>query len=112
MNGRRRWFCSGRDRCTRGSRLHNSRSPRASLRSRRRCGWLGTRRPRGSLLRFFLRFGSSFCLSFGFCNPLNSLSYLLRNVCGNRTRVRFLLRDAETGQKVNDRFGLDLQFAG
>jgi len=82
------------------------------LRSSRRCGWLGTRHLRGGLFRFFVRFGSSLSLSFGFGNPLNFLSYLLRNVGGNRTRVRLFLCDAETGQKVNDRFGLDLQFTG
>jgi len=112
MNGRRRWFCRWRDRRTRGSRLHRGWGSRASLRSSRRWGWLDTRRLRRGLLRFLLRLGSRFCLSFGLCNPLNFLSYLLRNVSGDRTGVRLLLCDAETRQKVNDRFGLDLQFTG
>jgi len=78
----------------------------------RGCGWLHTGSLCGSFLGFFLRFGSSFCLGFRFRDPLNFLSYFFRNVGRNRTGVRLFFRDSETGQKINDRFGLDLQFAG
>ena len=107
VNGRGHRFGCGRDSWAGSSRLCHAWSSRAGLRGRR-AGWLHTGGLRGSFLRFFLRFGCSFGLSFGFCDPLNFLSYVFRNVGRNRTGVRLLLGDAETRQKINDRFGLDL----
>ena len=36
---------------------------------------------------------------------------LFRHIGGNRTGMRFLFGNAKTGQKVNDGFRLDLEFA-
>jgi hypothetical protein len=63
------------------------------------------------ILRFFFRLGRRFRLRFRFRDALNLLAHFLRNVHRNRTRVRLLFRDAEAGQKINDRLGLDLQLA-
>jgi len=60
----------------------------------------------------FLHFSGCFGLSFCLRNALNLLANLLGHVDWNGTRVRLFFRDTESGQKVNDGFGLDLQFAG
>jgi hypothetical protein len=81
------------------------------------CGRRTSGRPHPRSLRcrflcFLLRLGRRFRLGLRFRNALNLLAHFLGDVHRNRTRVRLLFRDAEPGQKVNDRFGLDLQLAG
>jgi hypothetical protein len=75
------------------------------------CGRSHSRSFRCGFLRLFLCFGSRFRLSFGFCDSLNLLSYFIGDVDGNRARVRLFFGNTKAGQKVNDGFGLDLQFA-
>jgi hypothetical protein len=90
----------------RGTRLHGGwRNARLHSRSH----------PRGlssSVLRFFFRFGGRLNVRFLFGGPLNLLAHLLRDVRGDRARVRLLFRHPVPGQQVNDGFGLDLEFAG
>ena len=112
MNRGSCWLSWGSHRRSRCGGLHGSRGHASLRRSCSRCGGLQPRRFRCSFLRFFLRFGGRFRLRLGFRNSLNSFPNLLRNVDGNRARMRLLLRDAKTGQKINDRFGLHFQFAG
>jgi hypothetical protein len=89
------------------------------------CGWRhahrwrrhgrGRSHPRGlrcRILRFFIRFGRRFHLRFGFGYSQNVLAHLLRDVHGDRARVRLLFRDAVPRQQVNDGFGLHFEFAG
>jgi hypothetical protein len=101
----------GRNWC-RSSRLHGCGSGCARLRGHSRGG---RPHPSGlcrSFLCFLLRLRGRFRLSFGFRDSLNCLANFLGYVDGNRARVRFFLGDTKTRQKVNDRFGLDLQFTG
>lgn len=81
-------------------------------RCRCRCSGPQPRCFRCGFLRFLIRFSRCFCLSLGFRNSLNLSPDLLRNVLGNRARMGLFLRDTETGQKVNNRFGFHFQFAG
>jgi len=92
--------------------LGGGRSSRLSLRGSRRDGRPHSRSLRCGFFRFLLRFGGRFGLRFGFGNSPNFLSHLVRDVLGNGARVRLFLGDAKAGQKVNDGFGLDLQFTG
>jgi hypothetical protein len=82
------------------------------LRRCRNCRRPHSRNLRRCLFCFFFCLGRRFRLRFRFRNALNLLAHFLRNVHRNRTRVRFLFRDAEAGQKINNRLGLDLQLAG
>lgn len=79
---------------------------------RSRSGWPHPRSLYRCILRFFFHLGGEFRLRFRFRSALNDLAHFFRNVHGNRAGVRFLFRDAEAGQKVNDGLRLDLQFAG
>jgi hypothetical protein len=74
----------------------------------RRCRRAHSRRFRGRLAGFLL--GKRFLLGLGFSvsDTVQVLSDLLRNVFGDRARVRLLFGDAIPGQEVNDRFCLDL----
>jgi len=116
--------------CRRWSRM--SRRSHGGGRRNRRCGgrgWLYSRWGHGSLrrcshrggphprrlrcnfLRFFFGLCRSFRVSLGFCNSLDTLANLHRDIGRNGARVRFLFGYAKTGQKVNDGLGLDLQLA-
>ncbi len=95
---RHRWFhdnarrgCHWRRRCA--GRTH----PRSFGSSFFRCS-----------LRFCIRLGLS--LSFGLSQKI--FANFLRDVFGDRARVRLLFRDAIARQKINDRLGFDLEFAG
>ncbi len=129
-HGRRHSSCrSGRNR--RSNRSRRRRDRRRNLRrtrcrgfcghARSSCNWRGRgcsrRRPHPlglsrRIFRVFFRFGCGFRGSLGFRLPQNILANFLRNVFWDRARVRLLLRDAIPRQKVNDRFGLHLEFAG
>jgi len=79
------------------------------------CGGRSRSHPRGlrsRVLRFFFGFGSCLGVRFFFGGSLNLFAHLLRDIRGNRTRVRLLFRDAVPRQQVNDGFRLDLKFAG
>jgi hypothetical protein len=52
-----------------------------------------------------------FGLSLGFRYSLNLPFYFFGDISGDRTRVSFLFGDTKAGQKVNDRFRLNLQLA-
>jgi hypothetical protein len=67
---------------------------------------------RGSFLAGLLGYGRSFDRSIRFGLALNGAAYFLRNIYRDGARVRFLFRDAEAGQKVNDGLGLDFELAG
>lgn len=70
------------------------------------------RRPTRSGLRCgFLRRAFGFRGAFGVRYTLQVLLNFFRDIRGNRTGVRFLFGNAESGQKVNDGFRLDLEFA-
>ena len=60
----------------------------------------------GSLFSRSVRFGRS--VSFG----LDGAAHFFSDVHRDGTRVSFLFRYAEAGQKVNDGLGLDFEFAG
>jgi len=78
---------------------------------RRRRSSRGRPHPRSlrcSFLGLFFSLRSRFRLRFGFRNSLNLFADLLRDVGGNRARVRFLFGDTKARQKVNDRLGFDL----
>jgi hypothetical protein len=51
-------------------------------------------------------------LCFGFRLTLKVLANFFRDVHRDGAGVRLLFRDAVAGQKVNDRFGLNLELAG
>jgi len=51
-------------------------------------------------------------VGFLFGHALNLFAHFLRDVLGNRARVRLFFRYAIPRQQVNDGFRLDLQFAG
>jgi hypothetical protein len=51
-------------------------------------------------------------LCFGFRLTQKVLANFFRDVRRDGTGVRLLFRDAVAGQKVNDRFGLNLELAG
>jgi len=70
------------------------------------------RSSRGSFLAGLLGYGRSFDCSIRFGLALNGAAYFLRDVHRDGARVRFLFRDAEAGQKVNDGLGLDFELAG
>lgn len=98
-NGRRRgsglrghwWMCR---RCRVSSR---SRRGRGTTRSRfRRC---------------FFRGALGFRGAFGIRYTLQVMFNFFRNIGGNRTGVGLFFLDSKTGQKVNDGFRLDLEFA-
>jgi hypothetical protein len=59
----------------------------------------------------FLRGTVGFGGGFGIRHALQVMLNLFRHIGGNRTGVRFLFGNAKTGQKVNDGFRLDLEFA-
>jgi hypothetical protein len=83
---------------------------RRSRRSSRNGHW--SRRPSQRCLRgrFFRRpFG--FRRGFGVRYTLQVILNFFGHIGRNRTRVRFLFGYAKTGQKVNDGFRLDLEFA-
>jgi hypothetical protein len=74
--------------------------------------WSGSRRPaQGCFCRRFLGRAFGFSRGFGIGNTFQVVLNLFRHIGGNRTGVRFLFGNAKTGQKVNDGFRLDLEFA-
>ena len=80
-----------------------------------RCLWrvCGRRRPsRCSLVRRFLGFAVGFggCLSIG--DILQMMTNFFSNFDGDRAGMCFFLGYAETRQKVNNGFGLHLEFTG
>lgn len=76
-----------------------------------RCGWKrGAARSRSG--RGFFRGAFGFGGGFGVRDTLQVVLNFFRNIGGNGTGVRFLFGNAETCQKVNDGFRLDLEFAG
>jgi hypothetical protein len=66
----------------------------------------------GRVFRFLFRLRGGFRAGFRVGESLKVPAYFFRYVYRNRTGVRFLFRDAVSRQKVNDRFGFDLQLAG
>jgi hypothetical protein len=88
-------------------------------------GWLGRgrgRRNNGScnwrrgparsrFRRGFFRGAFGFGGGFGVRYTLQVLLNFFRDIGGNGAGVRFLFGNAESGQKVNDGFRLDLEFA-
>jgi hypothetical protein len=84
---------NGRGRCNNGS-----------------CGWRGG--PACSRFgRGFFRGAFGFGGAFGVRYTLQMLLNFFRDIGGNRTGVSLLFLDSKTGQKVNDGFRLDLEFA-
>jgi hypothetical protein len=74
--------------------------------------WSGSRRhAQGCFCRRFLGRAFGFSRGFGIGNTFQVVLNLFRHIGGNRTGVRFLFGNAKTGQKVNDGFRLDLEFA-
>jgi hypothetical protein len=59
----------------------------------------------------FFRGAIGFSGAFGVRYTLQVLLNLFGDIGGNGTGVRFLFGNAESGQKVNDGFRLDLEFA-
>jgi hypothetical protein len=118
--GRRRFGRNRGSGCHWSSGLRDRRYWNNRLRCRRNtCCWRcrGGSRPHsrglcGGILRFLVRFDGGFCLSFGFGLSQKILADFFCHIDWNRARVRLLLRDAIPRQKVNDSFGLDLEFAG
>ena len=51
-------------------------------------------------------------MCFGFRLTLKVLANFFRDIHWDGAGVRLLFRDAVAGQKVNDRFGLNLELAG
>jgi hypothetical protein len=97
-SGGRSWRRGGR-RCGRLCGDWRSRSPLPSS----SCGSF-----LGGLFSNSVRFGRS--VSFGL--PLDGAAHFFSDVHRDRTRVSFLFRYAEAGQKVNDGLGLDFELAG
>jgi hypothetical protein len=60
----------------------------------------------------FFGYSGSLNRSIGFSLALNGAAYFLRDIHRDGALVRFLLRYAEAGQKVNDGLGLDFELAG
>jgi len=79
---------------------------RGSSRSRR-----GRGTARGRFCRCFFRCALGFRGAFRIRYTLQVMLNFFRNIGGNRTGVGLLLGNAKTGQKVNDGFRLDLEFA-
>lgn len=70
------------------------------------------RRPaRSRFRRGFFRSAFSFGGAFGVRHTLQVLLNFFRDIGRNGTGVRFLFGNAESGQKVNNGFRLDLEFA-
>ncbi len=92
------WRCGFN--CTR--RRHRGRNSR----------WPHPRSFRRSFFRFLFRFSGGLRRSFRLCLSQNILADLFGDILRDRARVRLLFRDAIPRQKVNDRFGLDLEFPG
>ena len=111
---RRRRFC--RHRCWRYGCRGRRRRGRGFRRYSRRRSWGGCRthtsRFRRHILRFFFRFGLCFRRRFRVRYSLEMRADLLRDIRGNRTRVRLLFGYTVPGQQVNNCFRLDLQLAG
>jgi hypothetical protein len=78
---------------------------------RRRPGRTHPRRFGRGFLGFFFRFGFGFRLSLSFGLAQQVFANFFRDVFGNGTRVGLLLGYSIPGQKVNNGFRLDLQFA-
>jgi hypothetical protein len=75
-----------------------------------RCNW--RRGPtRSRFRRGFLGGAFGFGGAFGVRYTLQVLLNFFGYIGGNRAGVRFLFGNAESGQKVNDGFRLDLEFA-
>ena len=74
------------------------------------CNW--RRGPaRSRFGRGFFRGAFGFGSAFGVRHTLQVVLNFFGDIGGNRTGVRFLFGNAESGQKVNDGFRLDLEFA-
>jgi hypothetical protein len=74
--------------------------------------WSGRLRPpRSSFRRRFFRRTLGFRCRFGVRYTLQVVLNFFGYIGRNRTGVRFLFGNAKTGQKVNDGFRLDLEFA-
>jgi len=76
----------------------------------RSCRW-SRRSSRSRFCRGFLGGTFGFRRTFGVRHTLQVLLNFFRDIGGNRAGVRFLFGNAESGQKVNDGFRLDLEFA-
>jgi hypothetical protein len=66
---------------------------------------------RGRLRCRFFGGALGFRGAFGVCYTLQVLLNFFGDIGGNRTGVSLLFLDSKTGQKVNDGFRLDLEFA-
>lgn len=77
-----------------------------SSRSRR-----GRGTTRSRFRRCFFRGALGFRGAFGIRYTLQVMFNFFRNIGGNRTGVGLFFLDSKTGQKVNDGFRLDLEFA-
>ena len=66
---------------------------------------------RGRFRRRFFRGALGVRGAFGIRYTLQVLLNFFGDIGGNRAGVRFLFGNAESGQKVNDGFRLDLEFA-
>lgn len=66
----------------------------------------------GSFAGLLFRERRSFSGGIGFCLPMDGATHLFGDIIRDRAGVSLFLRDAEAGQKVNNRFGLDFEFAG
>jgi hypothetical protein len=73
----------------------------------RRRSWPALRGFRGRIFRGSIRL----CGGFGVGHSLQMTLHLLGDIGGNGTRMRLLLGNAKTWQKVNDSFRLDLELA-
>jgi len=118
LHGRRGNGSWGDDRRRRGGRrrnrrsgLYGNRSGRRSRRRRRGCR-LAQRCPCGGIFGFLIGPCLRFRVRFGLSLSLDCGANFYRNVSGDRTGVRLFFSYAETGQKVNDCFRFDLEFAG
>jgi hypothetical protein len=78
---------------------------------RRNLGSWSRRPAQGCFCRRFLGRAFGFSRGFGIRHALQVMLDLFRHIGGNRTGMRFLFGNAKTGQKVNDGFRLDLEFA-
>ena len=97
-------------RCRRSSRFrnHTRRGGHRSWRS----SWPHPRSSGCSFFRYGLRLSISFCLSLSFSLTQKVLANFLRDILRDRARMRLLFRDAIPRQKIDDRLGLDFEFAG
>ena len=75
-------------------------------------GGLSERSPRSRFSCLFIGFYFRLGVGFGLRLSLNCRANFYGNIGRNRTRMRLFLRNAETGQKVNNGFRFDLQLAG